>query len=266
MRLHFLYLVIFSFVQLPATAKNPFMVLCWDYPLLPTETSGELAIDPREKGNTYWACVETPDLPTGGCVCTIDGLLECHPRGFRPALVGTAYKSICEQKCACYPRKDDWARNAERMKRAADRLRGVSGRVKTSWTSRARKGSSSKDLGTSDGTTSRRNCAWGAECSSTLDCTRKGATCGDWICGAQQVGSGRTRSNQGTSLGLGSGLYTESATFLGGCMPNMLRKRDEIATPCACNATYVSHTCCLAGNGIVHEGPEAKLGWLVDQG
>ena len=45
-----------------------------------------------------------------------------------------------------------------------------------------------------------------------------------------------------------------------------LGKRDASghheSLPCPCNTTYVSHSCCAAKGGVVHEPPEFKLGEL----
>ena len=50
--------------------------------------------------------------------------------------------------------------------------------------------------------------------------------------------------------------------FAAACMISLGGKREE-PTPCPCNATYVSHSCCRAPDGIVREPEVLKLGELL---
>ena len=78
----------------------------------------------------------------------------------------------------------------------------------------------------------------GTNCTTDADCFGPGCKC----------------NVQSSQVVPGSGIV--KYTF--GCGLRLTSKRDRMQ-PCACNASYISHSCC-SSNGIVHEAPEFKLG------
>jgi hypothetical protein len=92
------------------------------------------------------------------------------------------------------------------------------------------------------------NCTTNADCTGGSDCT----------CRAQ---------SQQVVPGAGAGVGT--VQYLAACIimlsTGVPGKRDE-AWPCPCNATYVSHGCCDAKDGMVWESWNNKLGELAGAG
>lgn len=98
----------------------------------------------------------------------------------------------------------------------------------------------------------------GGNCTGQADCSTEE---GETSCGCIA-----TSSMMGASLSdvvYSASCQASQSTIAGGGRGG--GRRDLEGMPCPCNASYVSHTCCSANDGLVWEAPEAKLGVLLTQ-
>ncbi|KAI9757588.1 MAG: hypothetical protein M4579_003400 [Chaenotheca gracillima] len=188
-----------------------------------------------------------------GCICTTSqGQLHCDEDVADPnlyykqmTLFDTTFPSFCMHACECAT-EDDAADLADNNAMLAS-VDIPSLNVPSPWDTAAPLNTAASSMTEMSPIEATYQNQCGNNCTTAADCSPDG---------------GCSCSAQSSTFVPGAGYGAGTMKYVATCLISLGGKRDE-GFPCPCNSTYVSHACCGATDGLVWEGPQAKLGELA---
>jgi hypothetical protein len=213
---------------------------------------GELCVGPLASNH------EPPNWVTFNCKCTgADKTisLDCEKPLSLAQELYDEFLLLCRSRCICNP----WNKDLDPYDNVVRAARGqplLSERPKTLSTKLKEKLEEKFEAAKKSIVDKcKRKCMGAQSCRRTFEKSR----CGPLVC--------RMNSEWESSRSFGRCEPPDLATWWTGSVDlTNVGKRDVASSlvhrPCACNATYISHACCLADSGLVWEAAAGKLGKL----